>query len=54
MVCSPVALIGGLVDRASPGRGHFTHGLGMVAGHRGLLSHASRLVAKLRLPITLV
>lgn len=54
MVRSPVTLIGGLVDRVSPGRGSFTRDPGLVAGRCGPLSHASRLVAKLRLPIALV
>lgn len=54
MVRSPVTLIGGVVDRVSPGSGSFTRGPGLVAGHCSPLPRASRLVAKLRLPIALL
>lgn len=53
VVRSPVPLIGGMVDGIPPGLGSFPCGQGLAPDRGGTVSRASRLVAKLRLPIAL-
>lgn len=54
MVRSPVPVIGGLVDGISAGRGCLTRAPGLLASRCGPPPGASRLVAKLRLPVALI